>query len=246
MLVRTVEAELLDDLAPADPVAARSRRDLQRVHQVMGTRSILLRALRGLRPPTLAQAPLRVLELGAGDGTLLLGVARALAPAWPCVELTLLDRQPIVEPRTIARYGELGWAASSKVEDVMDWAHTPASRRTTQDASDRWDLIVANLFLHHFRDAQLQLLLETVAASTDRFIACEPRRDRIALASSHLIGALGVNSVTRTDAVLSVRAGFRGKEITALWPMPAVEWHIDESAAGPFSHCFCADRLWPH
>ena len=36
-------------------------------------------------------APLRVLEIGAGDGSLMLGIAQALAPAWPKVELTLLD-----------------------------------------------------------------------------------------------------------------------------------------------------------
>ena len=37
MLPRRVQAEMLDGLAATDPVAERSRRDLRRVHQVMGT-----------------------------------------------------------------------------------------------------------------------------------------------------------------------------------------------------------------
>ena len=61
-------------------------------------------------------------------------------------------------------------------------------------------------------------------------------------AGSHLVGAIGANSVTRTDAVLSVAAGFRDSEIGALWPGPASCWSLNEHAAGLFSHRFLAKR----
>ena len=76
---------------------------------------------------------------------------------------------------------------------------------------------------------------------TDVFVACEPRRSWRALAGSHLIGGLGANSVTRTDAVLSVHAGFRDRELSSLWP-DGTGWQLDEAAFGPFSHWFCAVR----
>jgi len=79
---RIVAVETLDGLATDNPVAMRSRRDLRRIHLVMGTRAILLRALHDLTVSLRKDTPLRVLELGAGDGTLMLGVARALAPTW--------------------------------------------------------------------------------------------------------------------------------------------------------------------
>ena len=44
-MARTVAAETLDGLDTHDPAARRSRRDLQRVHRVMGTREIVLHAL---------------------------------------------------------------------------------------------------------------------------------------------------------------------------------------------------------
>lgn len=239
-MARVVAAETLDGLAESDPHAIRSRSDLRRVHRAMGTRSILLSALRAMTPARRETSPWRVLELGAGDGSLMLGVARVLAPEWPPVELTLLDRQPLVSRATIDGYAEVGWTARSQAVDALDWAAAASARPHTRDGPLRWDLIVANLFLHHFEGRQLTALLAAIAARGDRFLACEPRRAWVALAGSHLVGALGSNAVTREDAVLSVHAGFRGNELTLLWPGAGARWQLQEYSAGLFSHCFCA------
>ena len=238
---RVVAQETLDHLAPEDPTARRSRRDLVRVHQAMGTRSIVARGWRRLFSTQGARRPLRILEIGAGDGSLLLGVARLLAPQWPPVQLSLLDRQDIVSPTTLAGYAELGWSARLQLADVLTWAAQPDDEAPGIPLP-RWDLISTSLFLHHFEGAQLDLLLGAVASRTDRFFACEPRRAWLPLAGSHLIGAIGANAVTREDAVLSVHAGFRDHEITASWPRAGGAWQTQEFAAGLFSHCFSAQR----
>lgn len=237
---RIVAAETLDHLPADDPAAQRSRRDLLRLHRAMGTRSILARGWQGVVSKQRATTALRILDIGAGDGRLLLGVARALAPTWPKVQLTLLDRLDIVGPATLAGYAELGWTAQVEVADVLDWAAQSADAAPNASAP-RWDLITTTLFLHHFDAPQLELLLAGVASSAHRFFACEPQRAWLALAGSHLVGAIGANAVTREDAVLSVRAGFRARELTALWPAGAA-WQIREYLAGLFSHCFSAHR----
>lgn len=234
---RTVADETLDHLAPEDPAAMRSRRDLVRVHRAMGTRSIVSHHWQELLSPR-TRRPLRVLEIGAGDGTLLLGVGRALAPKWPPVHLTLLDRKDIVSPTTMAAYAELGWSAQAQVADVLTWAAQPDAGTS----SPRWDLITTTLFLHHFEGAPLEALLAAVASRTERFFACEPKRSWLPLAGSHLVGAIGANAVTREDAVLSVHAGFRDHEIRASWPRESDAWHVREFSAGIFSHCFSARR----
>lgn len=234
MIPRTVTAEILDGLAEDNPAARHSRRDLRRVHAVMGTRGIVRRALLGCRASFGGTRTLRILELGAGDGRLMLGVARDLQSEWPAVELTLLDRLNLVDTTTIANYARVGWAAESAVMDVLQWA---------AGASIRWDLIVANLFLHHFEGAQLAALLRAIATRTDRFFACEPRRGWVALSGSHLIGALGATSVTRMDAVSSVHAGFRDRELTTLWPADLSGSLVQEYSAGLFSHCFYTERF---
>ncbi|WP_310386548.1 methyltransferase domain-containing protein [Roseateles sp.] len=232
---RRVAAETLDHLPPADPAAMRSRRDLVRVHRVMGTRAIVTRGWQDLLAGRALARPLRILELGAGDGSLLLGVAAALSPGLPPVQLTLLDRQSIVSRATLAAYADLGWSVRVQQADVLDWAAGPAE-------AEPWDLISTALFLHHFEGSELDRLLAAVAARSDRFFACEPRRSRLPWAASHLVGALGANAVTREDAVLSVHAGFSGLEISALWPGDSALWQTREFAAGLFSHCFSARR----
>ncbi|WP_089162538.1 class I SAM-dependent methyltransferase [Caballeronia sordidicola] len=238
---RKVSAETLDHLNENDPRAMRSRRDLQRVHQVMGTRSIVCNGLNEL-VPHFSPGRLRVLELGAGDGTLMLSVARALGPDWTAIDLTLLDRQKLVEPKTVEAYEKANWKVDIEVGDVTDWIRNNVRAQREQEP-DRWDLIVVNLFLHHFEGANLANLLDAIAGSSSRFFACEPHRSYFALTGSHLIGALGANAVTREDAVLSVHAGFRGAEITKLWQQTGRQWKVSEYSAGLFSHCFSAHRL---
>jgi hypothetical protein len=242
MIPRIVMAEALDDLAADDPDAIRSRIDLRRVHRSMGTRTILLRGLHAMTARHPRALPLRLLEIGAGDGSLMLGVAQALAPRWGAVELTLLDRQALLDPSTIAHYANVGWTVVQEVADVFDWAAGGADPLPAGSRAARWDLIVANLFLHHFEGQPLASLLAAIAGRTSRFFACEPRRDWLALAGSHMIGAIGANHVTRKDSVLSVHAGFNGDELTALWPKQAGAWQVQEYSAGLFSHCFRAER----
>jgi hypothetical protein len=240
MRSRQVLPEELDSLPWQNPAAVRARLDLQTLHRAMATLRLLRRALAPMRFVGSDKRPLRVLELGAGDGSLLLALSRTLTPAWPAVELTLLDRQPLLSHATVLAYGQRGWNAVACVSDVTDWAQLqpdPALK-----GAPRWDLVLSNLFLHHFEDAPLRALLAAVSASTAHFLAIEPRRAPLAWAASHLVGLLGVNAVTRKDAVLSVQAGFRARELSALWCAEGCDWRLQETPAGLFSHCFYAQR----
>jgi hypothetical protein len=226
---RCVRPEMLDNLAPEDPGAVQSRRDLRRVHRAMRSVSALTHAISRLR---LVTPPKRILELGAGDGTLVLRLAAALKPRWTGVELTLLDRQPLVNVETVDNYRRLGWQVSTLREDVLAWAQ--------QSTGGRYDLCIATLFLHHFQDSELRGLLRGVIKHSRAFIAIEPRRGIAAKIGSRLIGLLGTNEVTRQDAVKSVDAGFTEGEITGAWTSIATTWWTEESLAKPFSHRFIA------
>lgn len=246
-LQRTVVPEELDHLQPDDPAAIRSRGDLRRVHRAMGTCGVLTRELNAaVGHRSVGRLPLRVLELGAGDGTLMLRVARALKPRWPAVHLTLLDQVDLLHPKTHAAYAATGWSAAPLTMDALEWARQQNAQGTPgRDERPVWDVVVANLFLHHFEGENLQMLLAAVSRCSRVFVACEPRRSGFALAASHWIGALGAGSVTRADAVTSVRAGFCGSELSALWAPVSAGWVLAERPAGLFSHCFRAERVEP-
>lgn len=229
-LARRVEQELLDGLAAEDPRARRSRGELQRIHRAMATLPIVERALdRG----TSGFVPRTLLEIGAGDGSLMLRLAQKRAARWPNVHVTLLDRLDLVAPQTLVGIREAGWTPTVVAMDVFDWL--------AQCDDSHWDVVLATLFVHHFASDELQRLLAGVAARTCVFLCCEPRRSALALAGSHMVGLLGAGPVTRQDAVSSVHAGFRARELSSLWPN-GQGWVMSEFSAGLFSHCFLAGR----
>ena len=145
---RCVEPEWLDALPSDDPTAAWSRKDLLRINAWMGNSEIVTRALRSTsRGPR----PRRLLDLGAGDGTLLLRVARRLSAHWQGTSAVLLDHRNIVSSETHHAFAALGWRTAVLEADALDWLGQPAA--------PAWDTVIANLFLHHFPAAQLAELL---------------------------------------------------------------------------------------
>ncbi len=228
---RRIEPEWLDELPADDRRALRSRRDLKRVNCWMLQAGIMARSMssacQGRKPRT-------ILDLGAGDGSFTLAVARRLARRWPGVKVTLLDRQSIVAEETQDGFRALGWEAESVSADLFDFLAAARSPRA--------DIVTANLFLHHLKPVQIARLFAAAAAAPGAFVACEPRRGRFALTASRLLWAIGCNDVTRHDAVVSVRAGFRDRELSLLWP-DAGAWQLTEGPALPFTHCFRASPM---
>ncbi len=214
-----------------DPRARRSRADLRRVHRAMRSVAILVRAIARL---DLRTPPRRILELGSGDGTLLLRLLGTLRESWPGGEITLLDRHDLMTAATRARFGVIGWNARFLRADAVEWARS-AHRQ-------HYDLCLTTLFLHHFERPVLTELLVAVAASADAFVACEPRRNALSRVGSRLLLLLGANEVTRHDAVKSVAAGFADHDLSGLWPESSDGWKIEEGFAAPFTHCFAARR----
>ena len=222
MLARSLEPEWLDTLPEGDARALRSRRDLVRVNALMGNAAIvasLLDTLPGSRP-------VRIAEIGAGDGAFASKVAERLRRKG---EMVLVDRASHPSPSVVKAMTRIGWKVTAAHADVFDWL----------GGCGRLDAVFANLFLHHFDAPALRRMLEGIAPVAPLFIACEPRRSPVALAGSRLLGLIGCNDVTRHDAVVSVRAGFTGHEISALWPR-ASDARLEECPRGVFSHAFRA------
>ncbi len=225
---RVIEREWLDDLPVENSGAAGSRRDLQRLNRIMDHEGILRSLLEsGLRE----RVPRRIVELGAGDGTLLLKMAGHFSRRWPRVEATLVDGKNSVTDETQAAFVALGWRVEVVTADVFDWLKK----------DEPADAMICNLFLHHFSEKEQEEMLRLASARTRLFAACEPRRAAMPLLFSRLVWFIGCNAVTRHDAVASVRAGFAGRDLSALWPRQS-QWRLREHRAGWFSHAFSAER----
>jgi 2-polyprenyl-3-methyl-5-hydroxy-6-metoxy-1,4-benzoquinol methylase len=227
---RQVQREWLDELPADDPRAIRSRRDLIRVNAWMLQPGIMARALSAHHG---TNAPRTMLDLGSGDGTFMLRVATALARQWRDVSVTMLDQQDVVSAATRRGFDGLGWRCTTITGDLF---------AVLEDGRlGEFDIITANLFLHHFTEAPLARLMAGIAPRTSLFVACEPRRAALPLLASRMLWVIGCNDVSRHDAVVSVQAGFNDHELSAIWPDPD-RWQLHEHAARLFTHCFVAHR----
>jgi SAM-dependent methyltransferase len=223
-LVRQVLAEELDYLEPDDPEAIRSRRDLVRINLLMGNARHIAAAL----PADMPARTRTVVDLGSGDGRLMLAIAKRLSIR---AAVTLVDREPTVDEATYEGFQRLAWSVETVKADALEYL----------SALEGADLICANLFLHHFQEARLTEVLNLIGHKTNAFVACEPERSGFAMRCSRLLWAIGCNGVTQRDAVASVRAGFAESELSRLWPSEA-DFQLTEHPAGLFSHIFSAVR----
>lgn len=227
---RIVLPELLDELPARDESALRSRRDIRRLNRLMGHPRLMARALQENLPT--GEVP-RIVELGAGDGLFLLSVARRLRGEWPGVEAILVDRLDVLEPQTRGDFERLGWRVRAEISEAAQWLRQPAAASSSA--------ILSNLFLHQFRAEPLAEMFRLATHSARLIIALEPRRSRLSRFCGPLLWLAGCGPVTRHDGPISVRAGFDGGELSALWP-DAADWHLAERPAGLFSHLFIARR----
>lgn len=230
---RIVEREWLDELPANDPRAERSRRDIQRINLLTGHDRIVARALKRAFPDC---PPSGIADLGAGNGRLLLSVARRFGRGWKGVNVTLVDRVNGFEPGIVDQFAGLGWRANIEIADALAWLRGLGSRRI--------EAVATNHFLHQIEDVELREMLSLLARSSDAVIAAEPRRGAWPLLCSRFVWLVGSAPVTRYDAPVSVRAGFTGREISALWP-DKENWDLIERGAGWVSHLFIARRKKP-
>ncbi|MEM9280885.1 MAG: class I SAM-dependent methyltransferase [Verrucomicrobiota bacterium] len=222
---RSLTPEILDHLPPDDPGAIASRKDLVRINRLLGHRRFMAQALRAL-----PEQPRSILELGAGEGTLLLQTLQRTDLLRDGGQLTFLDLVDLIHDSTHQAYAQLGWSSHSVTGDVFQ--EMPSA-----------DLILANLFLHHFEPKPLRALLSAVQERCSAFIAIETARNPFAVAGAKLLGLIGCHRVTRHDAVVSAQAGFSGRELSSLWLWEnSAGWTCQEGAVSPFTHRFVAVR----
>jgi len=187
---RVLVPELLDSLPADHPDAIASRRDLRFLNAVMGNFRWLEKQLTSCAGPDTL-----IVEIGAGDGEL----ARRVCAQNP--DLTARYHALDLVPQPAA------WPAEATWHQADVWSDTGAALLS------RAGVVVANLMLHHFDDTGLRRLGGLIM-NCQVVLACEPcRRERHVWQGRLLFPFL--NRVTRHDMVVSIRAGFRGRELAA-------------------------------
>ncbi len=209
----TLPPEWLDSLPQDAPEAIASRGDLRAFNRFLGTERWLAEVVQTeLRPDE------RVLEVGAGDGYM---ARRFLDRGLPWDALDLAAA-PVDWPPT-ARWFQA---------DALAYEYSPAHR-----------VIVANLVLHHFDARQLATLSARIHRSARVIVVNDltrsPWRACMFRVLSRLIRA---HEVTRHDGELSIRAGFRGEELSQALLLDPSCWQWKTHRTLPGAYRFVAIR----
>lgn len=199
---RVVSTELLDEDAGTPREIADSLDDLWRINRWLGGVSSTLRMFERLRRQTGAQS-IRVLDVGAGDGRLALHVRQKLARHGVQATFVVLDR----------RFGHLSNAPlpmAQVLPVVADALQLPF-------LAESFDVVMCNLFFHHFSDAKAVALLRGLAhVAKQAVLVNDLERHGLPYLFIRLVPLFKRGRLTRHDAPASVRQAYTRRELARL------------------------------
>ncbi len=193
--------ELLDDPAADPAVVAQSLHHIARANRWFGGTLALTHGLRRLLADVTAGTRLTLLDLGTGDGDLPRTAARWAARRGIVLVPLGLERSPV--------------AVRLAVRNGVPSALADAGAIPFADGSV--DLVLMNLFVHHFApDSIVQLLREAARVARHGLLLSDLQRSGTARAL-FAVGSrlLGFDAVTREDGDTSIRRGFTRDELAA-------------------------------
>ncbi|PAW74616.1 MAG: hypothetical protein B9S38_02960 [Verrucomicrobiia bacterium Tous-C4TDCM] len=180
----------------------RSRIDLKVINFLMGNERWIARQVREF-PEVRARG---VLEIGAGEGTLL----ERLGKAHPGIPLKACDLAP-----------RPGWLPEEIAWDQRDVFECLAE--------SSGGILAANLFLHHFEEPELSRF-GPLMRNFEVICINEPFRTAQTITDARFMRPF-VGRATKHDMVVSIRAGFVPGELPELLGLDAAEWKVHEETS---------------
>lgn len=198
MRTRVLQQELLETYPDDHPDAITGREDLLLVNAVMGNHRWMESMLRQHYQPGW-----KVTEIGAGDGALSRRFVEAGICEASCLHAFDLAGQPASWPR------EAVWTQGDLFQQPL-----PDS-----------EVLIANLFLHHFTDEQLREIGRRVPPRTQIILAAEPERRWMHTVMGRFFSWLAeLHPITQFDMQVSIRAGFRDDELPRSLGLDERDW----------------------
>ena len=195
-------SELLDEDRGTRREIHDSLDDLWRINRWLGGVSVSLRLLEDF----FARAgvhPVRVLDVGAGDSRLAGQLQRELRRRGLQAEFTVLDRCLSHLPNNFK-------AAGAPQPVVADALALPF-------AGGSFNVVMCNLFFHHFSDqAAKQLLRGMAAIASEAVMINDPERHPLPYLFIRYVPWFSRSPITRHDAPASVRQAYTRNELAAI------------------------------
>ncbi len=204
---RSYEAEIMDDLEMEGAELASTLNQIAMVNQWLGGTTVVLSGLKKMWKGLPKGQPIKIIDLGCGGGEILRKIADWGRKNNRPIELIGIDANAFIvdyAQQASLNYPEIQFQQL----DVFSSAFTQMD----------YDIALCSLFLHHFRDEEILLLLKTMKKCAKIGVLINDlQRSRLAhLLFDGVTRVLGASKMVRHDGKLSIRRAFRRSELSAL------------------------------
>ncbi len=204
--VRSDEPEIMDDLDLEGDVLRQTLKEITRINLLLGGNEVTLNGIKSLLAPLKPTKPVRILDIGCGDGEILRIIARWGRKRQVPVELIGIDANEFicsVAEESSKDYPEISFQSLDIFSDKFK-------------AID-FDIVTATLVMHHFSNNQLDWLINHFSKASIGVVINDLHRHWFAFHSINLLTAIfSRSSMVKNDAGVSVLRAFRKQELQRL------------------------------
>ena len=215
---RTDKEELMDDFSIGGDLLRDTLDKLENINRWLGGNLMTVRALKKVLKNHPKEQELTIADIGCGHGDILRDVAKFGRKNGYKMKLIGMD----ANPTAIAYANELSTEfpeLSFKTEDIFSEAFK----------NRKFDVVLATLFLHHFKEAQLVSFLgNTLKQTKIGIVVNDLHRHKLAYYLFMLLSVFIKNNMIIEDGLTSVLRGFKRNELVhisnKLKVKPQISW----------------------
>ncbi len=202
---RSTTAEIMDDLEMEGEVLIDTLDQIARINQLLGGNGITLNAVKSLLRNHDKKTPVRILDLGCGNGDMLRALAKWGRKNQFTMSLVGVDANQATIDYAVQCSKDYPEIRYEKV-DVLN----PAFPKET------FEITLCTLFLHHFEDSVIESLLKkTYQKTTLGVVVNDLHRNKLAYLLFKLITLFISNPMVKNDGLISILRGFKREELKA-------------------------------
>lgn len=215
---RTDKEELMDDFSIGGDLLRDTLDKLENINRWLGGNLMTVKALKKVLKNHPKEQELIIADIGCGHGDILRDVAKFGRKNGYKMKLIGMD----ANPTAIAYADELSTEfpeLSFKTEDIFSEAFK----------NRKFDVVLATLFLHHFKEAQLASFLgNTLKQTKIGIVVNDLHRHKLAYYLFMLLSVFIKNNMIIEDGLTSVLRGFKRNELAhiskKLKVKPQISW----------------------
>ena len=200
---RTDKEELMDDFSIGGDLLRDTLDKLENINRWLGGNLVTLNSLKKVIKNHPKEQELKIVDIGCGHGDILRDVAKFGRKNGYTMSLLGVD----ANPTAIEYANELSTEFSEiifKTEDIF----------SDEFKTRKFDVVLATLFLHHFKEEQLVSFLEnTLKQAKIGIVVNDLHRHKLAYYLFMLLSVFIKNKMIIEDGLTSVLRGFKRKDL---------------------------------